>query len=61
MFFYVSKFIWSLVTPTNLLTLLLLLGTALLFTRHWRAARTLIARRRSGTVDGTKSFPRSTP
>lgn len=50
MFFYASKFIWSLLTPTNLLMLLLVLGAALLFTRYWRGGRRLVVLTAAGFI-----------
>ena len=42
MFFYLSKILWLVIAPANLLLLLLLLGAALLFTRFMRAGRRLV-------------------
>jgi uncharacterized SAM-binding protein YcdF (DUF218 family) len=42
MFFFLSKILWALVAPANLLLLVLLLGAALLFTRFARAGRRLV-------------------
>jgi uncharacterized SAM-binding protein YcdF (DUF218 family) len=39
MFFYLSKILWALVAPVNLLLLILLAGVVLLFTRFARAGR----------------------
>lgn len=41
MFFYLSKTLWALVAPVNLLLLILLAGVVLLFTRFWRTGRWL--------------------
>ncbi|MDJ1157246.1 YdcF family protein [Chelatococcus sp. SYSU_G07232] len=43
MFFHLSKIIWYVTSPSNFLTLLLVGGTALLFTRYPRAGRALVA------------------
>lgn len=42
MFFFLSKILWALVAPVNVLLLLLLAGAALLFTRFARAGRALV-------------------
>ncbi len=42
MFFYLSKLLWLVIAPANLLLLLLLLGAALLFTRFMRAGRRMV-------------------
>ncbi|MDP2356692.1 MAG: YdcF family protein [Beijerinckiaceae bacterium] len=42
MFFYLSKILWLVIAPANLLLLLLLAGAALLFTRFIRAGRRLV-------------------
>lgn len=42
MFFYLSKILWLVIAPANLLLLMLLLGAALLFTRFMRAGRFLV-------------------
>ncbi|MFN3892841.1 MAG: YdcF family protein [Beijerinckiaceae bacterium] len=42
MFFYLSKILWELFAPANLLFLILALGLALLYTRFTRAGRALV-------------------
>lgn len=42
MFFYLSKILWTLVAPATVLFLLLVAGTALLYTRFKRAGRALV-------------------
>jgi uncharacterized SAM-binding protein YcdF (DUF218 family) len=42
MFYYASKILWFVLQPSGLLLILLLTGTGLLYTRHWRVGRWLV-------------------